>query len=63
MKVGSNVEGCKHKFYKVYTHNLRAFFGGAYTNALDFMSASTYERLNTSKALNLLNILNIQIPW
>jgi hypothetical protein len=41
MKVGLNVDGCKHHFCKVYNHDLRAFFFGAYIDVLDFMSAST----------------------
>jgi hypothetical protein len=28
MKVGLNVDGCKHHFCKVYNHDLRAFFSG-----------------------------------
>jgi hypothetical protein len=40
MKVGLNVDGCKHQFYKVYNHNLRAYFFWAYIDVLDFMNAS-----------------------
>jgi hypothetical protein len=62
MKVGLNVEGCKHQFCEVYNHNLRAYFLWAYIDVLDFMSASTYERSSTSKALNLLNIFMSRFP-
>jgi hypothetical protein len=51
MKVGLNADGCKHQFCKVYNHNLKAFFGGAYIIFFDLMSVSTCERSSTSKAL------------
>jgi hypothetical protein len=53
MKVGLNVDGCKHQFCKDYNHNLRAYFFWAYIDVLDFMSASTCERSSTSKGLRL----------
>jgi hypothetical protein len=53
MKVGLNVDGCKHKFCKVYNHNLITYFFGVYIDVLDLMNASIYERSNTSKALRL----------
>jgi hypothetical protein len=60
MKVGLNVEGHKHHFYKVFNHNLRGYFLKTYINVLDLMSASTCERSITSKTLNLLNIFKFR---
>jgi hypothetical protein len=38
MKVGLNVEGYRHHFWKVSNHNLRAYFFWAYSDALDLLN-------------------------